>query len=172
MENTTFNPTDQEKEVFNLHVELGIEPDPEQEPFDPIAIINEIKKKAASIKEAAELGLIDPIDAMMAMSQCSSIFDENSKPIKDIAVKEFEKHTEKTVSRYGFQISATAGATYSYGHSKAWASLKYDLSEYEKQMKTVFQCIAESKPVPEQLVGIEPAEKKESSRSLSFKKSK
>lgn len=169
MENPTFTPTDQEREVFNLHVELGIESDPEQDQFNPLSFISEIKEKSRSIKESCELGLIDPIDTMIALTQCSKMLEEMAKSIKEIAIREFEKHSEKTIGRFGFQITKTAGATYSYKHSQTWTALKYECSQYEQQMKTVAQCLAESKPIPEQLQGIEPAERKESEQSLAFK---
>ena len=167
-----YTPTGLEQEVFNLQIELGIEQVPEAEPFNPIEFIKEIQAKAQSLKDTVDMGFVNPIHVMMALSQCEKIFKSNSDAIKKEALKEFEKYTDKTLNLFGFQITRTAGATYSYKHSETWTALDYDKKDYELKMKTVQQCMSESKPAPAQLIGIELAERKESEQTLAFKPTK
>lgn len=127
-----------------------------------------MKKEIELLTNDAVLGMRDPLEVYMLLTEAEKLIKKAKEDIKDLAIEEKEKHGEKQIDFKGYHVNVTQGASYSYDHVDVYNKVRSRLKEIEKQSKIALE-LGENVVIESTGEVIEPAIKKYSKPALTFK---
>lgn len=125
--------------------------------------------KIKELKEKALNGEVSALQVLAELTEFERAIKEAKEEILNDAISEFDKYGAKSVTEFGFEISATQSGRYEYKHNPDWVKKQNELKEIESRMQLAYH--GEGVIVNETTGEVtEPAIYKANKASLKFKK--
>lgn len=133
---------------------------------------NEIIMSIVELSQDVIGGDINPLDAYSDLKEIETILSSVKDSILNIALDEFDKYGEKSVSRNGYEFASTSSGRYDYSNSDDWKNYKKKMKDIEVKMVAAYKNAGTALIDEETGEVYPPASYTESKRSLRLKKLK
>lgn len=98
-----------------------------------------MKEEILKLVSDVENGDINPLEALTKVKELEDLVKDAKAKISEDAITEYEKHGEKTVDIYGYEISYTASGRYTYSNNNDWVNIDNSRKELEKKMQAAYK---------------------------------